>query len=472
MSNNRKTELTVAYRSIPALEELDFAVVRTLDVHEMLILLGGSPLFTVGDYIENIYAEDVESSDDYSLWFVHFRKGMKFSDGSSLTAAHWYHSIARAIRVGAGVHFNPRKDILGADSAKDGYCEGLSLNGQVVRIELKEPNRNFSRLIGKVEASILPIHDASTNELELLRGPVSGPYMISSYEQKRVVLQLNKNFPGHKERAQFQTLVIRQMSDEAAFEARIRGEVDFISPLSVPQKTVRDQLLAVSQAHRDFAQTTFLSFRFFSGATESDRPWQHIAQCRRGLAEKLSDLPNVAGLEKTSTILMGAGLGRIAEEPPIAQVALGSMPRLTLAAVDRPHCRQIVEYLSNCGINLSVTWVKSFNELYSGEAAKTDALIGWNDFCAEDPYISFYNALNPDRPLFLDDGTMRARLAKIQMTTDRTMLDREYQELHKQLLESAAVIPIFGQWYESFAARELDLSKMRGGVLWTMGKKG
>jgi len=161
--DRHSSKLTVACRSIPPLAELDFAVVRTLDVHEVLIFLAGPPVFSLGPYIERLYVENVRSSDDHRTWRFAFRKDATFSDGSPLTAEHWYHSVARAARVGAGVHFNPKADLVGCDQSPDGYCEGLIVRGNEVCLQLREPNKQFSRLAGKIEAAVLPITGTSRN---------------------------------------------------------------------------------------------------------------------------------------------------------------------------------------------------------------------------------------------------------------------------------------------------------------------
>ena len=458
------SKLTVALPSIPKLEDLDFAVVRTLDVHEILIQLIGAPVFSWGAHIENIYANKVTSSDDFNLWTVHFAKDAKFSDGSPLTAENWYHSIARTIRAGVGIHFNPKKDLVGGGHSKDGYCEGLKLEGNQVQLRINEANKNFPRLIGKVEATILPIYNDKPYQLNLIKGSQSGPCIMESYSAEKITLRLNPHFPAHKGRVQFKEVEIRRMTDAEAFEARIKGGVDFIFPTTPPPSNTRAKLEKSSQVYRDFGHTYFLGFRNHA------RAWLQNVGARQSLAAILSQAPQLEAFEKTNTLLIGKGFGRLASGPKFSsQLQAGDLLSLTLAAVDKPVSRHIVDFLEKSGVSAKVTWVKSFNELYSESARKTDAIIGWNDFCGEDPYISFYNALNPDRLLWADDDELRKKLTKIQAIDDATKKDAAYKEFHKALLESAIVIPIFEQWFDAFANPSLNLKSMLGSALWTIG---
>ncbi len=111
------------------------------------------------------------------------------------------------------------------------------------------------------------------------------------------------------------------------------------------------------------------------------------------------------------------------------------------------------------------------NDLYEGEALTTTAFIGWNDFNGQDPYVSFDNALNPDRLLFLDDGNFRYELQEIQDIENESEKDVAYKNYHFRLLEEVAAIPIFSNWQEYFAAKELDIRSMKGFALWTIEKQ-
>lgn len=461
------SKLTVALPSLPKLEDLDFAVARTLDVHTVLLQLIGAPLFSWGPHIENIYATNVTCSEDFKTWTVSFSRNAKFSDGTPLMAKHWYHSIARTIQKGAGVHFNPKKDLVGGDKTKDGYCEGLQLIDNQVCLYLKEPNKNFPRLLGKVEATILPIQDNHTYQIDLIKGPSSGPYSLESYSEKKITLKLNPHFPAHQSRAQFERIEIHAMSDEEAIEARLQEKVDLIFPLTQPSLSIRTKLQKQSQTHRNFGHTYFIGFR-----NKPKSPWQQKPELRQALATLLSQIPPLEPFEKTSTLLIGEGMGRLSKGPLFrTSLATTDLPPLSIAAVDKPITRHIIHFLETSGLSIKTTWVKTFNDLYSEKNLQTDAIIGWNDFCGKDPYIALYNALNPDRPLWADHGNvLRQKLTQIQSIDDLQEKDRAYQELHRTILENALAIPVFQQWFDAFADPSLNLKTMHGSALWTIGK--
>lgn len=468
-SRSTRSKLTVAYAQVPSVKDLDFTRVRTVAEHDILILLGGAPLFSSGEHLEKIYCSKYSANRDSSTWTITFSEKAKFSDGSRLTAAHWYESLARAVRMGSGVHFNPKRELVGGATSSSGYCEGLQLKGNSVILRLNQPNKLFYRMLGRVESTVLPIHDPKAFLFDFFQSPSSGPYRVREQTTSHLLLEINPNYPGHKERAQFPLIEITQMDDASAVKSRIDGSVDFIFPMSVQNLATQKKLRSKSRVFRDFGQTMFLAFRPHTN-TEY-RPWHTDNSLRSALSALLRRCPKFEGYKKTTSILSGEGLGRIGKTPALMSRATKKvMPSLTVAAVNRPAVVHVLEYLKRSGLDVSWHLVDGFNDLYSDpKALVCDAILGWNDFSAPDPYISLYNAVNPDRPLFADpDGTFRARLIAAQAAKTSSAKSAAYRSLQIDILKGGLVIPIYKYWFDAYAAKNLDLRSLVGGALWTL----
>lgn len=464
-SRSTRSKLTVAYAQVPNVKDLDFTRVRTVAEHDTLILLGGGPLFSSGEHLEKIYCSKYSPNRDASAWTITFSGNAKFSDGSSLTAKHWYESLARAVRLGAGVHFNPKRDLRGGETTSNGYCEGLQLKGNSVVLTLNQPNKLFYRMLGRVEATVLPI----SNSFDFFQSPSSGPYRVREQSESHLLLEINSHYPGHNGRAQFSLIEITQMNDAEAVQARISSAADFIFPMSVQGGVMQKKLRSTSKVFRDFGQTMFLAFR--PHASSLNRPWHADALLRAALSVRLRKCPPVEGYEKTTSILSGKGLGRM--KGPVrlpSRPSRKSLPALTVATVNRPVALRVLEYLKQAGLNVRWYLVDSFNDLYSDpKALACDAILGWSDFSAPDPYINLYNALNPDRPLFFDpSGGYRSRLIAAQSVKTTAAKGAAYRVLQGEMLKSGLVIPIYQYWFDAYAAKHLDLRGLVGGALWTI----
>jgi hypothetical protein len=259
--------------------------------------------------------------------------------------------------------------------------------------------------------------------------------------------------------------------DEEAYELKISRQVDFIFPRNNPSVETRQRLLETSQLYQKTGYTVFLSFRTKGAIQGKTIEWNQKLKYRTALAALLRNIPPFPGYEKTSSLLMGKGLGRIQKFPAFNDaITVSQLPAMSVAAVKSPVCEAIFDFLKKSGMRLEMIWVNHFNDLYTGVAAETNAFIGWNDFIGYDPYVSLYNALNPERLLFWDDGTFRSELQEIQNIEDETQKDAAYQKFHFSILEEAAVMPVFSVWQDYYSNKELNITAIKGIALWTVGK--
>jgi ABC-type transport system substrate-binding protein len=144
-------------------------------------------------------------SKDGKTYTFHIRPGLKFSDGSTVTAASFQRSWERILspKMGSplGVNLSLQDDIVGAKAFLDGKASkisGISAKGNTLTFHLTSPNATFVSILSMqwftaVPAN-LPYSSAGLNTY-----PAAGPYYIASRNPGRsTVLKRNPYYKGSR----------------------------------------------------------------------------------------------------------------------------------------------------------------------------------------------------------------------------------------------------------------------------------
>jgi len=142
-------------------------------------------------------------SKDGKTYTFHIRPGMKFSDGSLVTAAAYQRAWERVLspKMGSpiGVNINAQDLIVGAQAFLDGkaaHIAGISAKGLTLTFHLNKPNATFVSILGMqwftATKPNTPYNDKGLNTF-----PSAGPYYIASRDPGRsTVLKRNPNYKG------------------------------------------------------------------------------------------------------------------------------------------------------------------------------------------------------------------------------------------------------------------------------------
>jgi peptide/nickel transport system substrate-binding protein len=187
------------------------------------------------------------ASDDKLTYTFELRDGLKFSDGSAVTAADCVASVRRwAVRDGAGQHmFRRVKDTPVVDD-------------RTFRIVLSEPYGLVIEAISKLSTSLCYImrkKEAETDPAQQVRETIgSGPFLYNRDETRpgnRYVYDRNPNYVPRAEApsgmaggkvVKIDRVIFENISDEqTALGALQNGEIDFYE---VPPQDLVDQLEA------------------------------------------------------------------------------------------------------------------------------------------------------------------------------------------------------------------------------------
>jgi peptide/nickel transport system substrate-binding protein len=135
----------------------------------------------------------------------HLRKGLRFSDGSRLTAKSYQRAMERILspkmyaQYGTFVQIN--KMIVGAQKFTDGkaaHISGVKARGLTITFHLTKPNPTFVSILGmQWFGAVKPNMAYTKNPGGITKYPSAGPYYIASNQLSRTtVLKRNKYYHG------------------------------------------------------------------------------------------------------------------------------------------------------------------------------------------------------------------------------------------------------------------------------------
>jgi peptide/nickel transport system substrate-binding protein len=135
----------------------------------------------------------------------HLRSGLKFNDGSPVTAASyqraWERILSPKMYAQYGIFDQLNKMVVGAQAFTDGkaqHISGISAKGLTLTFHLTKPNPTFVSILGmQWFNAVKPNMAYSKVSSGILKYPSAGPYYIATNEPGRtVVLKRNKFYHG------------------------------------------------------------------------------------------------------------------------------------------------------------------------------------------------------------------------------------------------------------------------------------
>ena len=238
----------------PNPETLDPALNAAVDGGNTLITIE-EPLLIIDENneIQPGQAESYEVSDDGLVWTFHLRDGLKWSDGSDLTAADFEYSFKRLACPDTAAPYaetvvgmiDGYKDAIGNPDADgntttdpdwDALNVHASEDGKTLTVQLSYPCSYFDKLCAF--AAMSPVQQATVeaNGDAWCTQPdtfvCNGPYMITDWiPSERIVLSKNPNYVGGWDSSKIvsDTITLLLLEDSsAAYAAYNSGEAQLV----------------------------------------------------------------------------------------------------------------------------------------------------------------------------------------------------------------------------------------------------
>jgi ABC-type transport system substrate-binding protein len=144
-------------------------------------------------------------SKDGKTYTFHIRPGLKFSDGSLVTAASYQRSWERILspKMGSplGVNLDLQNTVVGGDSFLNGksqHISGITAKGLTLTFHLVKPNATFVSILSMQWFTAVKANmPYSADGLNVY--PAAGPYYIASRDPGRsTILKRNPNYKGNR----------------------------------------------------------------------------------------------------------------------------------------------------------------------------------------------------------------------------------------------------------------------------------
>lgn len=223
----------------PSPETIDPALNSAVDGANMILhAYEGLLKFDKDNNIVPGLAEKYETSSDGLTWTFHLRKGLKWSDGSALTAKDFVYSWKRVAdpSVAAPYGYDLLNYITGYDEAAKGDLDKLGVSApddNTFVVKLKNPCTYFDKICAF--AVLVPVQQATieangdgwwTNPKTYI---TDGPYYMTEYtDGSQIVFTKNPNY-WDAEHITFDTITWHLIEDaNAAYTAYQNGDVQMI----------------------------------------------------------------------------------------------------------------------------------------------------------------------------------------------------------------------------------------------------
>lgn len=230
----------------PSPETIDPALNSAVDGANMIIhAFDGLLKFDQDNNIVGACADEWEVSEDGLTWTFHLRDGLKWSDGSDLTAEDFVYSWKRIVDPNTAAPYGSIINVVkGFDEAAAGDVDALGVSApdaQTFVVELNNPCTYFEKLAAF--ATCVPVQQATIDAngdawtIDPATYITNGAYYMTEFtDGDRIVFEKNPYYYD-AENVTFQTIIWNLIEDvNAAYTAYQNDDVQMIK--SVPTEEI------------------------------------------------------------------------------------------------------------------------------------------------------------------------------------------------------------------------------------------
>jgi hypothetical protein len=460
---------------LPRIEMMDFVRVHTSIEYILLYQLAGTLFNIKNGVLKKKYISSYNISENYKTFDLFITKDYKFNDGRVIDAEIISISLKRCAIIGAGVHFNPKRDLLDLDKLKTIFDDvaGIKILSKFhLQLKTLYPNPRFLYNLARIEAT--PVHpECIKKDLSIdITGPSCGPYKFYKNTKDSLVYKSNNKVP-------LEFIKFSQSASESMYDALLKNRVHYIMPNKPPDKVVLKKMLNKNiQKHRFFGVTYWLTINLTSSIFQEQEIRRQLFCDVRSmqLTEKLDKV-----VIKANQLFMGKGPGRLSKNEInqliFTQDRLPKSRSATkinfLGLIDDQIILATIQYLKKIGWNVQETLVCDYPTMTQYiNKNQYDIMVVNTDLCNKDLYNGLYNCFNPDRQLICDPtGDYRKTLIKSGFIKSLRFRSKIYKKIALSLLKNNSIAPICWYWKDFYASNKLNLQNLEGAEFWLVEKK-
>lgn len=396
------------------------------------------------------------------VYTFEIRKGVKFSDGKTMTPEDVLFSLKRAVKEPASRYYADFYKIKGAREYREGKADNIAglkiINGKLV-IESERSNPYLLSMLASPAGSVLSRNYAANTRKE--KTPAgTGPFVLKCASDKAVILEANKNyFRGAPALAGIVYYLYANKAD--IFQDFLARKLDDIAPYNLPAGAERSGLKRVftngvitffavlnpaspplDNKHVRRALAVAVDFDALLLKMKEDYPMlprsmSYIPRGRLGYNAAFSGLKYDP--ERARRLLREAGYKDFSEIPPIRFQFTGNIP------YSKELAEGMLEYYSRVGLRFVPETVSSAKLEENVSAGRWQmAIIGWDSI-----YTDSYFLLGP-----FHSGSQAKWLERSDKKLD-AILDRSetemnparrldlFRQANELLVNDAHVIPLY-----------------------------
>lgn len=398
-------------------------------------------------YVASVAENWTISKDKKTIQFT-LSDNYRFHDGTKVSYEDIYHSIERSLLKQKTSH----SDLSGALCFNENKCEGLSLKGNVLTLNLKNNINGIIFNFGIPEYSILPkpVYEGKVKGRDILFN-MTGPYKIESFTQKEMVLHKHA---GH-----------RALKPTSPDTAKIIEISDFDESLKFLKQHTEAVLMTVFYGRSLEAYnldnvkkyvstpgfTEFMVPNIDSPRFDSKEKRNRFASIINLIKPELGINENIA--EFTKQLFTKENIARI-DDSQINKIFLKNPKKyspeedITLLVIDTMASKQLLErfkeLLKKYGVNLTVN-IKPRDEAFKNiQDNKYDLLYIGTGVGAFEPIIELTYLFGMDFLMKFSKNNEASinKLSKAKNTTDRDEYVRLVKEILLSLLSESRMIPL------------------------------
>lgn len=434
-------------------------------------------------------------SADGKTYRLQLRKGLKYSDGRSVKASDFEHSVKRILNLESpGTSYFER--IVGADAYLQsgrarGDISGIETDDRMgaITISLEEPYGSFSNVLAMTFGAVVPGDTPFENQTKR-PPPGVGAYKLAN-------VRVNRGFDlvkatgfdvGDMPAARLDTVSIEVVKNRGRqTQSVIRNELDYMTDPPAPDqlRTVRDRF--AGKRYREFVTNStyffFLNHRLQPFSKKAVRQAVNYALDERALVRVFGGLlepscnflpPGLAGYEKIEPCTYGdpdapPDLARARE---LVKQAGAEGEEVTVYGTGEPEAKGAAEYfadvLSQIGLKGSPRIIPAANYYATIGNRKTGAQAGFanyfQDFARATTFFSIVDGAaiaDTNNTNFgnVDDPQINAALARADRNPRAAAVAKDYAAADRRLLDEAHLVPYGYRKLSVFFSDRIDFDK-------------